>query len=276
MASFEPAPRARIVRKIMIDLTIMTVIGVVLALIGPFGSFAQPLVFRLVSWVGFAWIGYGIYSPMSWLVDRLHQSLQLPRPALWVLGVILATIPMTAVVWSMNYLPNPVQLPSLEQGLTSYFYVFLVGGAITAFFYIIETRGNAEPAETQIAPAAVPAAATAAASPADTSSPVSETPLLERLPAALGSDIVALEMEDHYVRVHTALGSELVLMRLRDAMKELGPLEGRQVHRSWWVARAAVEDAVRDGRNVRLKLARDIEAPVSRANVSQLRDAGWF
>ena len=36
----------------MIDLTIMTVIGVILAFIGPFGSFSEPLGYRLVSWVG--------------------------------------------------------------------------------------------------------------------------------------------------------------------------------------------------------------------------------
>jgi hypothetical protein len=101
-------------------------------------------------------------------------------------------------------------------------------------------------------------------------------PLLDQLPAELGSDIIALEMEDHYVRVHTALGSALVLMRLRDAMALVGEIEGMQVHRSWWVARHAVEDVLRDGRNVRLKLARGIEAPVARAQVATLREARWI
>ena len=65
-------------------------------------------------------------------------------------------------------------------------------------------------------------------------------------------------------------------MRLRDAMVLIADVEGMQVHRSWWVARAAVEDVLRDGRNIRLKLARDIEAPVARANVVTLRDARWL
>jgi hypothetical protein len=30
-------------------------------------------------------------------------------------------------------------------------------------------------------------------------------------------------MEDHYLRIHTALGSDLILLRLRDALAELGP-----------------------------------------------------
>jgi len=83
-------------------------------------------------------------------------------------------------------------------------------------------------------------------------------------------------MEDHYVRVHTMLGSALVLMRLRDAIMLMRETDGMQVHRSWWVARGAVEDALRDGRNVRLRLARGIEAPVARAKLTDLRDARWI
>jgi DNA-binding LytR/AlgR family response regulator len=67
-----------------------------------------------------------------------------------------------------------------------------------------------------------------------------------------------------------------VLMRLRDAMALIGELEGMQVHRSWWVARTAVEDVLRDGRNIRLKLARDVEAPVARAKIADLKDARWI
>jgi len=272
-----PPPRRTRARKVIIDLTIMTGIGVILALIGPFGSFAQPLAYRLVSWVVFAWIGYVIYSPMGWLVDRLHDGLDLPRPFAWVFGVVLATVPMTAIVWSMGYLPRAVPLPTLEQALASYFYVFLVGGGITALFYLIETRASAEP--TPAPSDSEPAAATVAQTPPPPSpepAPLASNPLLDALPAELGSDIIALEMEDHYVRVHTALGSELVLMRLRDAMTHMTDIEGRQTHRSWWVARGAVEDVVREGRNVRLVLARGVEAPVSRAQVSELKDVGWI
>ncbi|MGB3472050.1 MAG: LytTR family DNA-binding domain-containing protein [Erythrobacter sp.] len=271
-------------RKIVIDLTIMTAIGVVLAFIGPFGSFAQPLAYRLVTWVCFAWIGYAIYSPMSWFVDRLHGGLDLPRPFAWLIGVIIATVPMTAIVWSIGFLPGPVRAPTLEEALTSYFYVFLVGGGVTGFFYLIESRGQAgpHPSNTPAPPAAPAPAEEPPPAPAPAPEPMPEptNPLLDALPPELGSDIIALEMEDHYVRVHTALGSELVLMRLRDAMAcmatHLPEVEGRQVHRSWWVARLAVEDVRRDGRNVRLLLAREIEAPVSRAQVSELKDAGWI
>jgi DNA-binding LytR/AlgR family response regulator len=100
---------------------------------------------------------------------------------------------------------------------------------------------------------------------------------LERLPAKLrGAAIYAVSAEDHYLRLHTSKGADLILMRLADAITELEGLEGAQTHRSWWVAREAVEGARRDGDRVTLMLKGGVEAPVSRPNVKPLRDAGWF
>jgi DNA-binding LytR/AlgR family response regulator len=65
-------------------------------------------------------------------------------------------------------------------------------------------------------------------------------------------------------------------MRLADAIVELAGIEGAQTHRSWWVAKAAIESAKRaDGRLV-LLLKDGIEAPVSRPNVKALRESGWI
>ena len=267
-----------VARKILIDLTIMTAIGVILALIGPFGSFAEPLGYRLVSWVGFSWIGYALYSPMGPLVDRVSNGLDLPRAPIWVVAAALSSLPMTAVVYTMGYLPGPVPVPSAAQFFSTYPYVFVIGGGVTALFFLLAKGERDGGGADHVAPVSPPAShpvASAAPEPAASSIPASN-PLLDALPAELGSDVIALEMEDHYVRVHTALGSELVLMRLRDAMAHVADIEGRQTHRSWWVARGAVEDVTREGRNVRLVLARGIEAPVSRAQVTELKDAGWI
>ena len=64
--------------------------------------------------------------------------------------------------------------------------------------------------------------------------------LRSRLPPGIGRDIIALETEDHYLRVHAAGGSALILMRMADAVAMLDPRLGAQVHRRWWVAAAAV------------------------------------
>ena len=53
------------------------------------------------------------------------------------------------------------------------------------------------------------------------------------------AELYAIESEDHYLRVHTSAGQELILMRLADAVRELAGVEGLQTHRSWWVARCS-------------------------------------
>ena len=112
--------------------------------------------------------------------------------------------------------------------------------------------------------------------PPPVESPVPTTPFLDRLPPHLGRDLIALEMEDHYVRAHTPAGSTLILMRMRDAVAELTGVDGAQVHRSWWVARGHVTATDRDGRNVRLLLTGGIEAPVARGQLESLQAAGWL
>jgi hypothetical protein len=258
------SPPALTLRQILIDLGVMSVIGLFLGLIGPFGTIATPFAWRLLSWLAFAYVGYAIYRPMGLAVDWAERTLALPRIGLWVAAVLVATVPMSFAVQLITSLPAPVLWPGLDVMMAQYLSVLVIGGAVTLLFNLLQSGPT---------PAAVPPSLAETPAPAYAPPP---NPLLDQLPAELGSAIIALEMEDHYVRVHTALGSALVLMRMRDATALLGDLEGMQVHRSWWVARGAVEDVLRDGRNVRLVLARGIEAPVARAQVAVLRDARWI
>lgn len=98
---------------------------------------------------------------------------------------------------------------------------------------------------------------------------------LERLPVKFRTaELHAISSEDHYLRVHTSLGEELILMRLADAVRELSGADGLQVHRSWWVAKAGVTDEKRvDGRSL-LVLPSGTEVPVSRSYRSKAKDAG--
>lgn len=108
-------------------------------------------------------------------------------------------------------------------------------------------------------------------------SPVPRARFLDRLPAKLaGSELYAVEAEDHYLRLHTSKGQDLILMRLGDAIAELEGLEGGQVHRSFGVARQAVAEVVRDGAKVQLRLTSGLLAPVSRSNLKLLKQAGWL
>ena len=98
---------------------------------------------------------------------------------------------------------------------------------------------------------------------------------LERLPVKFRTaELHAISSEDHYLRIHTSLGEELILMRLADAVRELSAADGLQVHRSWWVAKAGVTDEKRvDGRSL-LVLPSGTEVPVSRSYRSKAKDAG--
>ena len=91
--------RGGFVRKLFVDLSVMTVIGVFLALIGPLGSINDPLATRLMVWLGLAYAGYAVYSPVGWFVERLHRAYDLPKVGLWIAGTLIATLPMAMVVW---------------------------------------------------------------------------------------------------------------------------------------------------------------------------------
>lgn len=105
--------------------------------------------------------------------------------------------------------------------------------------------------------------------------PVAPNRLLNRLPAHVRGRIIALEMEDHYVRVHTDRGSALVLLRLSDAIAEVASIAGRQVHRSWWAADDAIEHFERVGRAGQIRLGNGLIAPVSQRYLKDI-EARYF
>jgi len=100
---------------------------------------------------------------------------------------------------------------------------------------------------------------------------------LDRLPLKLrGAEVWAVEAEDHYLRLHTSKGQDLILMRLADAIAELDGIEGAQAHRSWWVARDAIVDAERGDGRATLTLKDGAHVPVSRTYARAMRDRGWI
>lgn len=101
-----------------------------------------------------------------------------------------------------------------------------------------------------------------------------ETPLLDRLPFEKRGPLVSISVEDHYVRVRTTKGEEILLLRLSDAIKETGATQGLQVHRSHWIALDQVTAARRDDARAILTMRHGPEIPVSRANIAAAKEAG--
>lgn len=238
------------------DLAIAVIAGAFLALVGALGTNELPLAKRFLYWmplmVGGAVVGEFVARYVS-RIPRIGASR-------WLFGVVLAvvvSVPITLIVWSYTAF---IFEQKLVIGHLPYQFgpVLLISAAMTGLMLLVS-----EPGRVTHAPAAGAAA-----------QPVR---FLDRLPAKLkGGALYAVSSEDHYLRLHTSKGGDLILMRLSDAIAELEGMEGAQTHRSWWVARDAVESARRDGDKVVLRLKGDIEAPVSRANVRPLREAGWF
>lgn len=98
--------------------------------------------------------------------------------------------------------------------------------------------------------------------------------LIERLPIQKRGKLLYLSMQDHYVDVVTDKGSELVLLRLGDAIAEIPEGMGLQIHRSHWVALDAVQAARRDGSKMILTMVDGTELPVSRSYAKAVREAG--
>ena len=99
---------------------------------------------------------------------------------------------------------------------------------------------------------------------------------LERTPSVSAEDVLALQAEEHYVRIYSSEGAELVHYRFGDAVEEMPAELGLQVHRSWWVAGSAVRSAKRGSRRWQLELMNDVEVPVSDSYVQTVRERGWL
>ena len=226
-----------------------------LSLSGAFGTDHASLPVRFGFWIGLLAIGTGL--------NRLAQLALTRRrvpgpPMLKAVAVSLAvSLPLTPIVVLMIGLTFGNQ----PAGWRLWIYVLLaslaISAAVAALHVLAEQR---EPVATH---AAAPGDAPAA--------------FLKRLPPKLrGAELHAVEAQDHYLRLHTSRGSDLILMRLADALDELEGLAGARTHRSWWVARDAVQAVQRDRGRVILTLASGIEVPVSRTYLSTLREDGWL
>jgi hypothetical protein len=236
-----------------IDLAVCAGVGALLGVLGPFGSYYnQGFLARIGYWTG-AFVATGLTAGLvlRWVAPwarRLHIPIWAWLPA--TVAVISAPFAVVTRTAAIAIWPDIARHVSLMEWYAQGLLVTLIASSV---FAALRLRRPA----------------------ADDGAAPSEPAFLDRLPPR-SRDLICLQMEDHYVRVHTAEGSVLVLIPLKQAIAELDGVEGVRVHRSWWVARRAVAGVTADSRNVKLKLTNGIEAPVARANVARLRALGWI
>ncbi|MCY7338819.1 MAG: LytTR family transcriptional regulator DNA-binding domain-containing protein [Sphingomonas bacterium] len=258
-------------REVTIEVGVMLAIGLALAALGPFGSFAMgSFPVRLAYWVPMTLMGYAIVRPTVGASQLFAERLAIDRIAAALVAVAIAAAPATFVVLWWNG-KTIAAVPTFERWFQLYVQVALVGVLVTGLFLLLERRTKADPA---LAPTAKDLSPDPPAPLAVVASPGQR--FLDRLPPVWADRLVALEMEDHYVRAHGPGTSALILLRMRDAEAELATIDGMRIHRSWWVARRAVEKVLRDGRNYKLRLDGGLEAPVARDRVAALKAANWL
>ena len=251
-----PRPKRPATLGLLRGLIIAAAAGVVLAVSGAFGTAQIPISLRLAYWVPVMLAGALWGHVCSRLVDRWIDMDERP----WITVAALSasiTGPVSVLVWFVTGLVFEGQVyrvGALPLMVGPVLTVTVVMSAINVFL------SKAQPVQTHAAPAG--------AAPAR---------FPDRLPMKLrGAAIRAVQAEDHYLRIHTDRGSDLILMRLSDALEELEGLEGARTHRSWWVARDAVRDVARGNGRATLTLDDGLSAPVSRRYARALNEAGWY
>jgi hypothetical protein len=230
------------------------VVAVIMAISGSFGSNVVSIAPRAVYWFGLCAVGIAIGNvsartiPQPWFESRPWLA--------WSLITVCVAVPMTVIVTlaTVVVFHRVFSLALVADVMPG---ALVTTAGLTALAFLVRRRPTVE----------------------THASPVGAAPakFLSRLPAKLaGADLWAVEAQDHYLRLHTSRGRDLILMRLSDAVVELEGLEGARTHRSWWVARHAVASVERGDGRATLTLVDGAEVPVSRAFAKTLREAGWF
>jgi hypothetical protein len=270
-------------RLLLLELWAMLPIAGVVGFLGPFGTYLSgDLLTRVGRW-GMLLLGAYVLARPALLFWRwVARATGLPQTVLVFWGMVAASFPI-ALIWRSTYGGPEMHLIGGYAGVYSFtllcsllvmVVVWWAERADAHLRYYYEDHRPIDPEvvieidEGQSATSPVPV-------PYHSVRPMGPR-LQGRLSARFKGDILALESEDHYVRVHGAGQSELLYLRLRDAIAEMDGVAGEQVHRSWWVARHAVMDVAGNGRTREIRVANGQWAPVARDSVERLRQSGFI
>lgn len=224
------------------------VAGTVLAVLSPYGTHYLSLPARFAFWVGLCLAG-GLGAGLTDIIAN-HFAIKLAPWTRVFAQSVTATLVVTAAMILLNLSigssVNGAQIALL------FFYVWVISITISTIGHLT-ARARAQHQEAPVRPA-----------------------LYARLPMHLRSgEIYALSAEDHYVRIITSNGDDMILMRLSDAIKEVSPLSGVSPHRSWWVAAAGVEKLLKANGKTEIVLKSGQSVPVSRNGKKATQEAGW-
>ena len=239
----------KILRRLGSILGFSAVVAIFLAIWAPFGTDYIPFFRRFLLWQVFCFSGALGTATVDGLLFLLKK-----RPSL-ILRILLHSFGATVFVSIVLMWVFP------RSSLSGVFVTILLAWTVSIFIAGLGELLRSQRSSTSIVEEALLAPR-----------------LVDRLPVEFRqAEIHALGSEDHYVRVYTAIGSTLLLIRLSDAIAEMVPIEGLQTHRSWWVAKAGVKSVKKKNRSAEIILkCDDIIVPVSRNHMAALKDGNWL
>ncbi|MEL6569629.1 MAG: LytTR family DNA-binding domain-containing protein [Pseudomonadota bacterium] len=242
---------------------IVVALALVFTFLGVYGTNDMPFLHGFLMWLFTISVGAISSLWISPMVFEREPSASWPVVIQLVVAAVVIALPVTIAILLAEASDGRV-MPA-QYWPMQFFYVYVISQVITIGGYLLQTYSEGREAQAALESAGgVPAA------------PDTTAALLDRLPPKYrGADLYAVSSEDHYLRIHTSLGEEMILMRLADAIDLLAQSDGLQVHRSWWVARDGIEDVERANGKPVLKLKSGGEAPVSRTYQKAAREAGF-
>lgn len=221
-------------------------ISIVLAVIGPFGTFnSLSFLHRIFYWLpvvlsapAFVYVTHWIVQ--NWIGDPAEAG---PR----VCHMILFSMLFTPALWMFSMLFS-AQLGSWALLGNQFLYVFAVSITLAAVEHLV--RRN----KVDVPPSAKPR-------------------LFRHLPEGLDTAIVRLTVDDHYVIVFMEDGTtHRLLMRFRDAVREMDEQPGTLTHRSHWVsAMFMTPEYIEDANREFLVLKDGTKVPVSKTYREKVR-----
>lgn len=304
----QAVPRAPLRRPTVRELAFLYVVPPLLMAL-PLGMYRAglglPVPLSLILWVSICMISWWLSEVFAHLASRVLRPWS---PPLWLILTVgylanlwissLYNVPIVALLIEHGRVPMTPDLAAyfeLERSLVDphYLWMLLRAGAAGLVIWLTVnllfqrlTGTNRFAARTPVfasdpevqAPVSVGAAPMGAAPVASTPvAPVATAPRffdrLEKLRGLAPQELLAVEAEDHYIRVHSPRGKELIYYRFRDALEELRPFDGLHVHRSVWVQRSRITRVEESGRSTWVVLESGDRLPVSFANRALVRAA---
>lgn len=259
-------------KKVCSDLILVVLISAFIAFLKLFGAQHLSYAYAWLCWTIICVTGYGVYAPtlyygeifLTRYASRIivYQWLQLVILAVFASLLFSFVVPLINFIFfdiEENYfLIVPKMIPQC----------LVIGGFITCIGLIKDQlkRQKQQLFEQSVAlnkeQQKVPQVKTEKLAT-----------LLAKIPLEKRGNLLCLEMDDHYLTVHTDKGKALILMRFKDALALIEDYPGVQTHRSWWVALDAIQSEQREGRKILVKLTNGLLVPISKtylANVKSL------